>query len=387
MTADNSALTSYISNAADGSGVVFALPQNTGATAGTVSFTLQTVDDMAAKDMTLSMEWGGVTYKVPAAAIDTASAAKAFGTSKLSDVTFSVTISPADSDDLAALSRSASGDGFELISSALTFNVTASYNGQSTAIHNFGSFVSRTVKIDSGVDPGKITTAITIDPDGAVRHIPTYVYQDKDGYYYADINSMTNSTYTLIYNAAAFSDAKGKWYEAQADEMASRKILEGIAEDTFGGDKAITRAEFAAIIIRALGLPEEKTGTFADVSGSAWYCGYVGAACRYGIVLGRSNTAFDPGANITREEAMAMIARGAKIAGCMGTAGSIGTFSDMDKVSTWASDAVGFNLENDLIVGSGGMIRPQDTITRAETATVVLRLLQKAGLVDIRNIV
>ena len=57
----------------------------------------------------------------------------------------------------------------------------------------------------------------------------------------------------------------------------------------------------------------------------------------------------------------------------------------MNEVSVWASDAVSFNLENGLIVGYGGQIRPNDTITRAETATVVLRLLQKVGLVDIRS--
>jgi len=218
-----------------------------------------------------------------------------------------------------------------------------------------------------------------------VRHIPTYVYKGTDGCYYAVVNSMTNSTYTIIYNAAAFTDAKGTWYEAQADEMASRKILTGITEGTFGCGNAITRAEFAAVIVRALGLPQDTTSSFSDVSGSSWYNGYVGAAYKTGIITGRSSTVFDPGANITRQEAMAMIKRAAKLAGYTGAASNTGTYSDMNEVSSWASDAVNFNLENGLIVGYGGQIRPNDTITRAETATVVLRLLQKDGLVDIRS--
>ena len=80
-----------------------------------------------------------------------------------------------------------------------------------------------------------------------------------------------------------------------------------------------------------------------------------------------------------------MIERAAKLAGYTGAASNTETFSDINEVSSWASVAVSFNLENGLIVGSDGQIRPNDTITRAESATVVLRLLQKAGLVDVRS--
>lgn len=50
-----------------------------------------------------------------------------------------------------------------------------------------------------------------------------------------------------------------------------------------------------------------------------------------------------------------------------------------------AADGVAFNLANGLIVGNNGKISPKATITRGETATVLLRLLQKAELVDVRT--
>lgn len=385
VTADAGKLSSYISSASSGSSVVFTVPQSSGATVSKVDITLQTVGDMAQKSMILDIKSGDVTYSVPATAVDTVSAAAALGASNLSDVTFALSIAPASTGDTAALTEAASSGGFEVVSRAVTFTVTATYNGKSTEIESFGAFVARTIKLDSSTDPSKITTAVTVDADGSVRHIPTYVYKGTDGCYYALVNSMTNSTYTIIYNVAAFSDAKGKWYEAQANEMASRKILTGITEGAFGGDNAITRAEFAAVIVRALGLPQVSASKFGDVSGGSWYNGYVGAAYKTGIITGRSNAVFDPDANITREEAMSMLARAAKITGYKDSDADIGTYSDLGRISPWAKDAVSFSLKNGLIVGSDGVIRPNDIITRAETATAVLRLLQKAGLVDIRS--
>ena len=385
VTADIDKLNSYISAASNGSSVVFTVPQDGGATVGKVDITLQTVGDMAQKNMTLEINSGDITYSLPAAAVDASAAAAALGAVNLSDVTFAVSITSASTGDTAAMTEAASSEGFEVVGKPVTFVLTASYNGKSTEIDTLSNYCARTIKLDSGIDPGKITTAITVDADGSVRHIPTYVYKGTDGYYYAVVNSRTNSTYAIIYNAAAFTDAKGTWYAAQADEMASRKILAGITEGTFGGDNAITRAEFATVIVRALGLPQDTANQFSDVSGSSWYHGYVGAAYKSGIIAGRSSLVFDPTASITREEAMLMIKNAAKLAGYAGTGSNSETYSDRNAVSAWASAAVNFNLENGLIVGSGGQIRPKDTITRAETATVVLRLLQKSELVDVRS--
>jgi hypothetical protein len=54
-------------------------------------------------------------------------------------------------------------------------------------------------------------------------------------------------------------------------------------------------------------------------------------------------------------------------------------------VENWARASVEYNVANGFIVGSNGMLRPGDNITRGETATVMLRLLQKSGLIDIRT--
>ncbi len=386
VTADEKELQNYISQAANGSSVVFTVPQNTGASQSRVELTAQTVDELSDRGMSFTVQSGDVTLDFPSSAIDTDSIGKALSASgQLDRITLTVSVSPASADVAEILKKAASSGGFETLGSPVSFTLTAAFGGNSLEIEQYSGYVSRTLELDKATDPKKITTAISENPDGTIRHIPTYVYKGSDGKFYARINSLTNSAYALIYNDEAFADASGKWYETQAHEMASRKILTGYKDGVFGGDSAITRAEFAAIIVRALGLPESGGSKFGDVASSAWYNGYVGTASEYGIIKGRSAAEFDPDSSITREEAMAMIARAASVSGYKGTDANIGAYSDLNKISSWAKDAVSFNLKNGLIVGSDAIIRPNASITRAETATVVLRLFQKAGLVDIRS--
>jgi hypothetical protein len=140
-------------------------------------------------------------------------------------------------------------------------------------------------------------------------------------------------------------------------------------------------------LVRALGLSTDGTANFTDVSTTAWYYGAVGKAAEYGLITGREGGSFDPNAKITRQEAMMMIQRAAAVADYSGARKSadLSVFDDVVQVGSWAKNAVNFNVSNGLIVGSNNQLRPNDTITRAECAAVVLRLLQNAGLIDIRT--
>lgn len=69
--------------------------------------------------------------------------------------------------------------------------------------------------------------------------------------------------------------------------MASRMIISGYPDGSFIPDGDISRAEFTAIIVRALGLPE-STGdaSFYDCSKGDWYFGYAETAAEYGLMTG-----------------------------------------------------------------------------------------------------
>lgn len=373
VVVDQSALEKQIEKAS--SSVV--VPVN--ATTDTVSAELvvKNVEDMATKAITLSVETGGVSYDMRTTAIDTGAILSALGAEDSSKVPVHVTITRLG-DGAVTVS-----DG-ELVLPAVQFTVTAEYDGKTYELDGFTQYVSRTIDVPAGVDASKITTAIVVE-NGVERHVPTNVYM-SGGKWYAEINSLTNSTYVLIHKEAAFADAAGRWYENTVNEMASRKIINGRSADKFDGDANITRAEFAAIIVRALGLPSDGQSSFTDVAADAWYAGAVGMAVERGIVTGYSDGTFRPNANITRQEAMAMVARAAVITELGGsTSADLSSFADADSVAGWASAYVQYNVANSLIKGSGGYLNPASNITRAETATVILRLLRNSGLVDVRG--
>lgn len=167
--------------------------------------------------------------------------------------------------------------------------------------------------------------------------------------------------------------------------MASRKIVSGKYEGVFEGDASITRGEFSAILVRALGLPSNGESRFDNVLSTDWFYGAVGTASEYGVVNGKGDGKFEPNGNVTRQEAMVMIQRAAMLTEFSSDNVSVQGFTDLEQVSAWALETVNFNVANGLIVGSNGVLRPNDTITRTECATVVLRLLQKAQMVDVRT--
>jgi len=91
-------------------------------------------------------------------------------------------------------------------------------------------------------------------------------------------------------------------------------IITGMPDGTFLPEKAVNRAEFAAMITRALAIPESALAgysatSFKDMSGYAWATGYVAFAQSKGIMLGDGNGNAMPGRTISVNEAMTMALR------------------------------------------------------------------------------
>ncbi|MPM05124.1 hypothetical protein SDC9_51410 [bioreactor metagenome] len=370
VTVDQSKLGTNIGGATSGSSVVVPVSENGSATA---SLVVKNIEDMAAKSMTLTVQTGGVAYNLNTSAIDTAALTAAFPGVDMSKVPFDVTIT----------NSSVSIEGETLVLSPVAFSVTATYGGKTVDVDTFSAYIDRVIEV-TAEQAAKITTAVVVDTDGSVRHVPTNVIE-KDGKYYAVINSRTNSTYALIQSEVTFADAAGKWYEATVNEMGSRKIIAGRSASVFDGEASITRAEFAVILVRALGLTADGISTFSDVPADAWYTGAVATAAQYGVVSGKGDKQFDPNANITRQEAMLMLQRAAALTEFTGTSSELDSFADADSVGSWARDAAKWSVGSGLIQGTNGKLNPTANITRAESATIILRLLQKAELVDVRS--
>ena len=170
------------------------------------------------------------------------------------------------------------------------------------------------------------------------------------------------------------------------EAMAVRGIINGKTETRFDPDANMTRAEFAAIVVRGLGLPLQTTSNFTDVKSSDWFASYVGTAYTYKIVNGTSATTFNPNGTITRQEAAAMVARAAKLCG-MDTAvdnaamrDTLAQFGDYVTTGAWARESLAFCYQNGILDDSDLNIQPKVAIKRCEVAQMLYNLLAKSNL-------
>ncbi len=189
-----------------------------------------------------------------------------------------------------------------------------------------------------------------------------------------------------------FSDIENNWAKADIELLASKHFIKGKSETTFAPNSNITRAEFAALLVRALGLEEGvlQAGQFKDVSGSEWYAGSVAAATGKNIIKGDDNNCFKPNDNITRQEMAVMIARAARVAGKEKTLSiseqeqQLTQFKDRQAIPAWAEKEVALVANAGIIQGMpSGDFSPQMVANRAQSAVMLKRFLMNLNLITI----
>lgn len=183
-----------------------------------------------------------------------------------------------------------------------------------------------------------------------------------------------------------FDDIQKHNNQLAIEALASREIINGKTETAFEPNATMTRAEFATIIVKALGLLPYVSNTFTDVKTEDWFAPFVGTASTYNIVSGKSQSFFDPNGVITREEAAAMVLRAAKLCGMdteyetIEARDILSQFTDYVKSSSWARVSLAFCYDNEILDSSVMEIQSKETIKRCEVAQMVFNMLSCAKL-------
>lgn len=184
-----------------------------------------------------------------------------------------------------------------------------------------------------------------------------------------------------------FTDITFHENKAAIEALAERNIINGKTESIFEPDSTMTRAEFATIVVRALGLSAKGNTEFADVTSNDWFYDFVNTAYSYGIVNGISDTEFNPNGTITREEASVMIARAAKLCGnntdieTFAARDILAGFTDYVRASDWAVSSLAFCYDNGILSDDVTQINPKDAVTRAEIAQMLYNMLSLSKLI------
>ncbi len=384
---DDEKLTAKLNTENVGSTIIIPVYNNSDIVIGQLNG--QTVKSMQDKDATLEIKTENVTYTIPAAAINIGSISERIGSQvQLKDIKVNISVSNSSKETITKVETSAKMNNFQLVVHPTDFEITCTNGSKTVEVSQFNHYVETTVLLPKGVDPNQITTGVVFNKDGTFTHVPTIVkYVDER--YYAKINSLTNSTYTVIWNPVTFKDVEKHWAKDYVNDVGSRLIDDGVGNGNFAPNRAITRAEFASMIVKALGLKGTNSSEkFGDVHKEDSYYDYIYTAYEYGILNGYSNGNFGPQDLITREQAMTMLAKAMKIAGMNVTvsdtdvSNQLKLFKDAESISLYARQSAIICIENGIFTGDNkGRLTPQDNLTRAESATIIIKLLKKAELI------
>ncbi len=214
------------------------------------------------------------------------------------------------------------------------------------------------------------------------------VTQVEDRQDIIDVNEKSIKIISIKCLGKTFEDVEGKPYAEYVEALAQRDIIKGKSENLFDPDKTMTRAEFATVVVKALGLETVTIDIFEDVSDDSWYAGYVGAAYNNGIINGRSKTRFDPMGVISNEEAAVMVSKAANLTGLYESLAPVtikdmlAQFIDYMKVSSWAKESVAFCYSEDILSQDMIEILPKANIKRYEVAMMIYHLLDKSNLLE-----
>lgn len=182
----------------------------------------------------------------------------------------------------------------------------------------------------------------------------------------------------LIASAAFYPDTQNSWAGSAISTLSDQGILTGYPDNTFRPEGLITRAEFSAMMVKALGMQPQGTGaqTFNDVPSTHWAYPAIETIRSTGLVSGYPNGLFMPGRSISRAEAMAILANAShmQMPDASTTEQILGNYRDAASVPTWARPGVAAAIQSGIFANdpsSGNAIEPLQPATRAEVAAMV----------------
>jgi Alpha-tubulin suppressor and related RCC1 domain-containing proteins len=218
-----------------------------------------------------------------------------------------------------------------------------------------------------------------------------------EGVGYVTISSYSNSVYVAAENAVSFADVQKGWAQPFVELAAAKGLVEGVGGGRYDPGKSVTRAEFTVMLVRALGRGGASANygaasaggnaPYRDIGAGTWYADAVAKAKALGLLDFAKGDAFKPNQALTREEMASMLAAAIRLEkptmAQNASDASLQGFKDIGSVS--ASDLQNIHLITKLRIMTGTSettFSPKGATTRAQAATVFIRILKALGSID-----
>lgn len=240
------------------------------------------------------------------------------------------------------------------------------------------------------------TVTITVDPDNGYE-LDELVVTDSDGDEIS-VRDRGDGKYTFtmprgrVTVEATFAEIVeepetlpfvdvpiGAYYYDAVAYASQNGLMNGVSADSFAPDATTSRGMIVTILYRLEDSPSAAQADFADVAAGAYYAGAVAWASANGIVTGYGDGTFGPDTAITREQLAAILYRYAQYLGLeVSQTADLTGYGDAADISEWAQQAFAWAVREGLISGmDDGALAPQGTATRAQVATILMRLCEK----------
>jgi S-layer homology domain len=268
------------------------------------------------------------------------------------------------------------------------FTLIVGANGKTMEVPSFGDVhVTRTLTFNGTISPSN-ATAVFFDPITSTYHFVPSVFKTVDGVTTVTIQHNGNGVaYAVIESDKTFADLSEHWAKADIELLAAKQIVFGTDADRFNPNEPITRAEFTAMLVRALGLSINQIGpSFSDIPADSWYAGAINAALKAKLVDGTGNGNFLPNEPVTREQMATILASALQAVSPdkgQKQPPAKQTFTDESEISSWAQKAVSFLSSAQIVKGfPDGTFGPDQHASRAQTVFAIKRLLQSVEFIN-----
>ena len=180
--------------------------------------------------------------------------------------------------------------------------------------------------------------------------------------------------------SADYSDFPQNWSKDAMEFAVKNNFITGVSEDKIAPKAALTRAQLAAILSRAM-----KTGAgdvsvldnFTDADKNAWYAGAMAKAVELNILYGDGDSIY-PDRPVTRQELFAILVRAFSVTG--GDESTLASYNDAGSISSWAKAAISAMIAQGYASGyEDKTLRPAQQVTREEFAQLLYRMQEFYG--------
>jgi len=180
--------------------------------------------------------------------------------------------------------------------------------------------------------------------------------------------------------SADYSDFPQNWSKDAMEFAVKNNFITGVSEDKIAPKAALTRAQLAAILSRAM-----KTGAgdvsvldnFTDADKNAWYASAMAKAVELNILYGDGDSIY-PDRPVTRQELFAILVRAFAVTG--GDESTLASYNDAGSISSWAKAAISAMIAQGYASGyEDKTLRPTQQVTREEFAQLLYRMQEFYG--------